>query len=147
MDSANDPLVCRAHGWASRSRAASAIVFVVISPFILWLALTTSAPSTTRLFLYGWAGMVVWIAYRTFRSDVLGIEVDPDGVCTFRAWTRVVTSCRLVEVSEIQMRTNGRNLSIHAAGRRLRVMLPMDGMTMFVERVRSANPTVTVKGL
>jgi phage terminase large subunit-like protein len=70
---------------------------------------------------------------------VTRIQVDEDGVCTFRAPLRVVATCTVADVSDIRMPVNGRTLRLRASGRKVTVLLPMDGLATFLSRVKAAH--------
>lgn len=142
-----EPVVCRTHARVLRFQALAWGAFVVVASYVLWSWSDNDRWAAFRLFELLWVGFVIWIFWTTFMRKVIRIEVDQAGSCTFRAQTRVVATCGLADVSDVRLLGDGRTLRVQASGRKVSVLLPMDGIETFVASVRAANPGVGVSGL
>lgn len=141
-----EPVVCRTDARVLRFQALAWGVFVVVASYVLWSWSDNDGSAAFRLFELIWVGFVIWIFWTTFMRKVIRIDVDQAGSCTFRAQTRVVATCGLADVSDVRLHGDGRTLRVEASGRKVSVLLPMDGIETFVASVRAANPSVGVSG-
>src|SRR4029079_6808881 len=71
--------------------------------------------------------------------SVTCIEIDEGGMCTFHAPLRVVARCTLAGVSDIRMPVNSQALRLQAAGRRVSIVLPMNGLATFLSLVKAVH--------
>jgi hypothetical protein len=139
MDAAKDPLVCQTEWSTMLSRWIGAPVFLLVALALLWSGLTDHLPPAERLFVWAWIASAVWIGVTVLLRSATRIQVDEAGVCTFRAPLRAVATCTLAEVTDVRMPVNGRTLRLQAAGRKVAVVLPMNGVATFLARVKAAH--------